>query len=234
MSKPTTAGAHSPRCATRRAKGWTTAPNPGAISAATPAKTSSNPGTAEATCSGSTPKATVGPTNTHGATGTTNRRKRGSRRPLLCGPGWTSRDRVSGHATASDKPAMHRTRCGRYALTSGFGPHCAISADTKPLTLNPSDSSTPARRAPTPSSTAVPNGGCDRSRTHALPAARTAPVLIPASNRPTSSHGVASTPAMSAAVPAALIAIAPKTTGRRPYRSPIGPPSSSPGNRPTT
>jgi hypothetical protein len=79
----------------------------------------------------------------------------------------------------------------------------------------------------------VPIGGIDVSRSQAVPAPNTAPLLTPASRRPRNSSATLSPPATSATLASSDSAIPGTTTIRRPRASDSGPASSNPGISPS-
>ncbi len=96
----------------------------------------------------------------------------------------------------------------------------------------PAESPIAALLAPDCSPAAMSNGGTDSSLTQAVPAAKTAPLTVPARKRPTKSNGVESAPTISTTVATTDITAAGATTVRRPHRSDAGPPTRRAGISP--
>ena len=183
---------------------------------------------------GNRAKAIAGAANTHGAIGTTTPRKRalrtaGSDRRRPCRAAGAS---VSGTSRSNDSTTAISTMCGRYGTTRGLGAHCASSPATRGPRQNPAVMATTARRA-ADASVAAPTGGTEASRSHAVPAPKAAPLLAPASRRPTNSSATLSAPAATTRLASSESAAAGTTTARRPRASDRGPRSNSPGIRPS-
>ena len=90
-----------------------------------------------------------------------------------------------------------------------------------------------AARSAATGSLAVPHGGRETSRSHAVPAPNAAPLLAPASRRPANSSATSCPASMSTTLAISDSTAAGTTTVRRPRASDNGPASSSPGISPS-
>ncbi|OLT27268.1 hypothetical protein BJF79_01215 [Actinomadura sp. CNU-125] len=109
-------------------------------------------------------------------------------------------------------------------MTSGNGAHCATSAAASGPAPNPAETASAVARTPGPGASSL---------THAVPAARTAPVTTPASSRPAYSSSGTAEPAIRTSVTGADAHADGSATRRRPNRSDAGPPSARPGTSPS-
>src|SRR3954454_2925957 len=145
--------------------------------------------------------------NTHGATGSTTRRNRGSETPWI--PNRHQRESpasavlartVSGVRAVSTSAAHDPASCGRYGRIVGSGAHCASAPAASGPRAKPSVIAPVARLAPAPGAGSS-YGGADSSLIHAAPALSALPLPSPTISRPANSHPVPPVPAISTTPP---------------------------------
>ncbi len=120
--------------------------------------------------------------------------------------------------------------CGRYTATSGAGAYWASSPAASGPSPNPAVIATVARRGTRSASPGLP---ALSSPSQDVPQLNAAPLATPAISRPAYSTTVVQAPTASTTLAATDSANAQSMMCRRPRRSDSGPPSSSPGTRPT-